>query len=99
MPFSYRISEEEGVAYVTASGSVDVRSSVETMGELSRDPIFDPDFKVVVDLREMQYRPSLGELRQSGSRCFRKCASPTCEGLQQVRPHGGIRARAFPRYG
>jgi hypothetical protein len=63
MPFSYRISEEEGVAYVTASGPVDVRSSVETMGELSRDPIFDPDFKVVVDLREMQYRPSLGELR------------------------------------
>ena len=63
MPFTYRIAEDECVAYVSASGAVDVRSSVEAMGELSRDPKFDPDYKVVVDLREMQYRPSLGELK------------------------------------
>ena len=63
MPFVYEISEDEGVAYVTARGRVDVRSSVETMGELAKDPRFSPDFKVVVDLREMEYRASLGELR------------------------------------
>ena len=63
MPFDYRIEEAEGVAYVRASGAVDVRSSVEAMGELARDPKFKSDFKVVVDLREMEYRPSFGELR------------------------------------
>jgi hypothetical protein len=63
MPFEYRIAREEGLAYVTASGVIDMRSSVEAMGEIVRHPDFDPGFGVVIDLREMTYRPSLGELR------------------------------------
>ncbi len=63
MPFDYRIAPEEGLAYVTASGAVDMRSSLEAMGELARHPQFDASFGVLIDLREMTYRPSFGELR------------------------------------
>ncbi len=63
MPFDYTISPEKGTALVRASGPVDVRSSVEAMGRLASDPSFHPDYRVVVDLRDMEYRPSLGELR------------------------------------
>jgi len=63
MPFDYRIAPEERVAYVTARGSVDMRSSLEAMGELARNPEWDAGFGVLIDLREMTYRPSLGELR------------------------------------
>jgi hypothetical protein len=63
MPFDYHIDQERGLAFVTARGPIDMRSSVEAMGELVRHPEFDPGFGVVIDLREMTYRPSLGELR------------------------------------
>jgi len=63
MPFDYTISPEKGVAMVRATGPVDVRSSVEAMGKLASDPSFSREYRVVVDLREMEYRPSLGELR------------------------------------
>lgn len=63
MPFNYTISPERGVAVVKATGPVDVRSSVEAMGRLAGDPSFRSDYRVVVDLREMEYQPSLGELR------------------------------------
>ena len=63
MPFDYRIAADERVAYVTARGAVDMRSSLEAMGELARNPEWDANFGVLIDLREMTYRPSLGELR------------------------------------
>jgi len=63
MPFSYRILPEDRLAYVTASGPVDLRATLETMGRVAKDPRFEPDYRVVVDAREMQYTPSFGELR------------------------------------
>jgi hypothetical protein len=63
MPFQHRISPEDGVAYVTVAGPVDLRGTIRMMGELAKDPEFRPDFKVVVDATDMEYSPSLGELR------------------------------------
>jgi len=63
MPFTYEISPEDQVAYVTISGPVDLRSTIRMMGELGKDPAFSPDYKVVVDATNMEYSPSLGELR------------------------------------
>ena len=63
MPFTYEISPEDQVAYVTVSGPVDLRSTIRMMGELGKDPAFHADYKVVVDATNMEYSPSLGELR------------------------------------
>jgi hypothetical protein len=63
VPFSYSVSPQEEVAYVTVSGPVDLRSTIRMMGELGKDPDFRPDFKIVVDATDMEYSPSLGELR------------------------------------
>ena len=63
MPFTYEISPQDQVAYVTISGPVDLRSTIRMMGELGKDPAFSPDYKVVVDATNMEYSPSLGELR------------------------------------
>ena len=63
MRFDYKIVPERRLAFVTARGPIDMRASVEAMGELARHPEFDQQFGVVIDLREMTYRPSLGELR------------------------------------
>jgi hypothetical protein len=63
MPFSYEISPDEGVAYVTIAGPVDLRSTIQMMGELGKDQQFRPDYKIVVDATDMEYSPSLGELR------------------------------------
>jgi hypothetical protein len=63
MPFTYEISPLDQVAYVTVSGPVDLRSTIRMMGELGKDPAFRPDYKIVVDATDMEYSPSLGELR------------------------------------
>jgi hypothetical protein len=63
VPFTYEISPEDQVAYVTISGPVDLCSTIRMMGELAKDPAFRPDYKVVVDATDMEYSPSLGELR------------------------------------
>ncbi len=63
MPFSYQISPEERVTYVTIKGPVDLRSTIRMMGELTKNPQFRPDFKIVVDATDMEYSPSFGELR------------------------------------
>ena len=63
MPFTYEISPGDQVAYVTVSGPVDLRSTIRMMGELAKDPAFRPEYKVVVDATNMEYSPSLGELR------------------------------------
>ena len=63
MPFKHQITPEDQVVYVTVSGPVDLRSTIRMMGDLAKDPVFRPDFKIVVDATEMEYSPSLGELR------------------------------------
>ncbi len=63
MGIEYRISPEEKTAFVTVRGQVDVRAALAAMGRLANDPAFDRSYKIVIDVREMDYRPSLGELR------------------------------------
>ncbi len=63
MPFSYKISPDEKLAYVTASGPVDLRAALEAMGRIAQEPGFESDFNVVVDAELMEYTPSSGELQ------------------------------------
>ena len=63
MPFRYEISADESVVFVTISGPVDLRSTIKMMGELAKDRDFSPDYKIMVDATDMEYSPSLGELR------------------------------------
>jgi len=63
MPFSYTISPEHRMAYVKVSGRVDLRAVLGMMGRLANDPKFDRSYKIVVDVRDMDYHPSAGELR------------------------------------
>jgi len=63
VPFHHHISPQDGVAYVTVAGPVDLRATIRMMGELAKDPAFNPEFKVIVDATDMEYSPSLGELR------------------------------------
>ncbi len=63
MGLHYEIKSEEKTAFVTVSGRVDLRSALDAMGRLAEDPSFDKNYKIVIDVREMDYHPSLGELR------------------------------------
>ena len=62
MPFTFSISPAERVAFVEASGCVDLRAAMEAMGNVRKDPRFDPDYGVLVDAREMEYTPTAGEI-------------------------------------
>jgi len=66
MPFSYAISPVERVTYVTARGPIDLRSAMEMMGNVQKDPAFSPDFGVVIDASDMEYTPTIGELGLMG---------------------------------
>lgn len=64
MAFSFNVVPEERIAYVTASGMIDVRSAVRAFGELADQPEFEPEFGIVVDLRDVAQMPeTLSELR------------------------------------
>lgn len=100
MPFEYRIVRDERLAYVTANGVIDMRSSVEAMGELVRHPDFDPHFGVVIDLRDMTYRPSLGELRViAWAMAHEKFALPKRIAVVLSESVKRTRARVYDRFG
>ncbi len=94
MAITYEISPEQETAFVRVSGAVDMRSALAAMGELANDPNFDRNFKIVIDVREMDYRPSLGELRvmawalgHERERYAEQVAVVLPERAGRVRPH------------
>jgi hypothetical protein len=100
MPFAYKVVPEQRVAYVTAQGPIDMRAAVEAMGELGRQPDFDPSFGVVIDLREMNYRPSLGELRViAWALAHERFALPKRVAVVLSETVKRTRARVYDRFG
>jgi hypothetical protein len=100
MPFDYRIIAEDRIAYVTAKGPIDMRAAVEAMGELARHPEFDPSFGVVIDLREMNYRPSFGELRViAWALAHERFALPKRVAVVLSESVKRTRARVYDRFG
>jgi hypothetical protein len=62
MPFSHSISKQMNTVQVIAEGPINFESSVAAMLSVAADPDFDPSFKVIVDLRLMEYIPTTTEL-------------------------------------
>ena len=57
MPFRWTFSEEEELVYVVGQGPVDLASAVETLFLVAGNPRFLSHWRVLVDLREMEYEP------------------------------------------
>jgi hypothetical protein len=63
MPFSHAICAAEETVLVTANGEITIRSAQRAVSDVQADPQFRPDYRVLVDLREMKYSPSTEDIR------------------------------------
>lgn len=63
MGFSHRIAPERQLAEVVGKSSVNLADCLEAMHCLSEDPDFRGDYHVLVDLREIAFRPSADDAR------------------------------------
>ena len=59
--YSYRIDKERGVIVVKADGCIDFSQTIKIMDQIPFDPDFQKDYKVIVDLSEMEFHPSFNE--------------------------------------
>jgi|WetSurMetagenome_2_1015567.scaffolds.fasta_scaffold531947_1 hypothetical protein len=62
MPFQYKIFQQQKTVIVQAKGVIDLHSCIQAMKDVAGDKDFDPQYKVIVDLREMKYNPSTSDL-------------------------------------
>jgi hypothetical protein len=67
MPFSWNISEEEALASVRFEGPTNLAEVVGSIVEVTGSPDFLSHYGVLVDLREMEYSPSVRELIEIAS--------------------------------
>jgi hypothetical protein len=63
MPFVHEISEDDATAFVTARNPLDIDSFRRSITDLAGEPGFQPHFKILVDLRNMDFTPSNEEVR------------------------------------
>lgn len=61
MPTTCRIAKDEGIVYVDSEGRVDLESMIESVIEVTGSPDFSPHFRVLSDLREIEYQPAVSE--------------------------------------
>ena len=57
MPFSYDIDTDARVVYVRSWGHLEVEGNLRAPLELARDSGYEPDFGVVVDVRDLLHEP------------------------------------------
>ncbi len=62
MPFSNEVDTTIGIVYVRGWGALDLEEGLRAQAELSLDPDYQPDFGVVVDLRELLDEPRAKDL-------------------------------------
>jgi hypothetical protein len=67
MPITWSICEEKRLALVRYEGPINLAQVVDTMVEVAGSPEFERDYGVLVDLREMEYSPSVRELIEIAS--------------------------------
>jgi general stress protein 26 len=66
MPLSFEVAADERVARVSGRGPASFDDLVRVMHAVVADPAFGPDVDVLADFRELDYTPSLREIRQLG---------------------------------
>lgn len=59
MPFNHKIHKEGEIVIVKAIGVIDINSTLEAIASVIKDPEFSPHFQIIVDLRKIQYNPSI----------------------------------------
>jgi hypothetical protein len=62
MPFSINIFPSEQLVRVEAHGAINLRDCVETITNVIRHPDFNPQYRILADLRATKYEPSTMEL-------------------------------------
>ena len=67
MSITWSISEEEALALVRYEGPTNLAEVVDSIVEVAGSPEFQPHYGVLVDLREMEYSPSVRELIEIAS--------------------------------
>ncbi len=67
MPLAYEISIRDKRAGVTGRGKSDFSEFITTMKQVAGDPAFSPDFDIIADFRDLEYSPSLKEIRAFSS--------------------------------
>ena len=63
MPFTHRVSPGSPPTFVVAEGAIDLQACLDVADDLRSGPDCCPDPAVVVDLREMEYSPSMDDIR------------------------------------
>jgi hypothetical protein len=63
MPFDVEISKTEHIAYLTATGDIDLPSSLAVAADLVQHPRFHPSYGIIVDLHAARSLPLKEELR------------------------------------
>jgi hypothetical protein len=63
MALSHRISPQEQVAYVTASGAVNLDSTVRALAAIVEDPSYRPHYPILADARESCPEFSISDVR------------------------------------
>ncbi len=67
MPTKYRIAKDEGIVYLENTGPFDLDLAIESVIEVTGDPDFDPSFRILSDLRGIEYRPDLSQAVDFGN--------------------------------
>ena len=112
MPYRWTICHEEELANVIAEGLIDISSSVEALFEVTSDPEFSSHYRVLVDMRKMNFSPRLGDaleiasvLRKARSLLQGRLAVVTTSGpsrlavmVASIAAGSGITIRSFEDY-
>ena len=64
MPVTWNFAVEEELVTAQAKGPTTYEQCISMLEEVSGDPRHDPRFKVLVDVRGIDYSPSVAEVRQ-----------------------------------
>ena len=64
MGYEWTIDSDKKLVSLVGSGRVDFDSSMETMRGIAADKSYRPEFDTLVDLRQMEYKASLGDIHE-----------------------------------
>ena len=62
--FTYEINVAKKLCLVVAKGKITIESSLGALNDLTNTPGFEKNFKIIVDLRDINYHPSYYEVKE-----------------------------------
>jgi hypothetical protein len=71
VPYTWSIDRAARFVLVQGAGPMDLEESLAAPVALAGDPEFDPEFGVLVDLREIEYEPWAGDVVEIGRNLVR----------------------------